>query len=198
MSDILEQNNIDVFAIYSLGIMGVVMSTFFTDNNNDYGTVIGNSVIIITSVILIFMILYVYKFNNKDIEESDNIINILGTINNISVNTIINQGLPILLLIVALVYITILNIMFKDKNQLPGYALYNSLFQYIVIIQLLLIYKTSWSVIVDHKIDHNTESNFKNNKINLNELFIIIVGVINLTIAMIIHIILKSYSISDQ
>lgn len=198
MSDILEQNNIDAFAIYSLGIMGVVMSTFFTDNNNDYGTVIGNSVIIITSVILIFMILYVYKFNNKDIEESDNIINILGTINNISVNTIINQGLPILLLIVALVYITILNIMFKDKNQLPGYALYNSLFQYIVIIQLLLIYKTSWSVIVDHKIDHNTESNFKNNKINLNELFIIIVGVINLTIAMIIHIILKSYSISDQ
>tara|TARA_B100000497_G_scaffold111934_1_gene132379 strand:- start:113 stop:697 length:585 start_codon:yes stop_codon:yes gene_type:complete len=194
MDKIEQENNIDVFAIYALGTMGVILSTFFTNNNNDYGTVIGNSVIIITSVILIFMILYVYKFNSNDTSTtSDHIGTILGTINNISINTIINQGLPILLLIIGLVYITILNITYRDKHILPGYTLYNSIFQYIVIIQLLLIYKMSWTIIIDKNID-NTSSN----KINIQQLFTIIVGVINLAIATIIHIILKSYSITDE
>ena len=191
----LMENNIDVFAIYALGIMGVILSTFFTNNNSDYGTVIGNSVIVITSVILIFMILYVYKFNNTDRdkvkESSDSIETILGTINNISINTIIKQGLPILLLIVALVYVTILNIMYRDKHILPGYTLYNSIFQYIVIIQLLLIYKTAWTIIIDNTIEET-------DKINMQQLFTIIVGVINLAIATIIHIILKSYSVTDE
>lgn len=191
----LMENNIDVFAIYALGIMGVILSTFFTNNNSDYGTVIGNSVIVITSVILIFMILYVYKFNNTDrdkVKESNNSIEtILGTINNISINTIIKQGLPILLLIVALVYVTILNIMYRDKHILPGYTLYNSIFQYIVIIQLLLIYKTAWTIIIDNTIEET-------DKINIQQLFTIIVGVINLAIATIIHIILKSYSVTDE
>lgn len=188
----LLKDNIDVFAIYALGIMGVILSTFFTNNNSDYGTVIGNSVVVITSVILIFMILYVYKFDNKDKEsESEGLESILGTINNISINTIIKQGLPILLLIVALVYVTILNIMYRDKHILPGYTLYNSIFQYIVIIQLLLIYKTAWTIIIDHKITDT-------DKINIQQLFTIIVGIINLAIAIIIHIILKSYSVTDE
>lgn len=186
----IPENHIDVFAIYALGIMGVVLSTFFTNNNSDYGTVIGNSIIIITSVILIFMILYVYKFDNKEYNQIDNI---LGTINNISINTILKQGLPILLLIVGLVYVTILNIMYRDKHVLPGYTLYNSIFQYIVIIQLLLIYKTAWTIIIDNKI-HDKSSE----KIDIQQLFTIIIGVINLAIATIIHIILKSYSVTDE
>lgn len=192
MPEILE-NNIDVFAIYALGIMGVVLSTFFTNNNSDYGTVIGNSIIIITSVILIFMILYVYKFDVKDNKTDNKIDNILGTINNISINTILKQGLPILLLIVGLVYVTILNIMYRDKHVLPGYTLYNSIFQYIVIIQLLLIYKTAWTIIIDNKIHDNSSE-----KIDIQQLFTIIIGVINLAIATIIHIILKSYSVTDE
>lgn len=187
----LLENNIDVFAIYALGIMGVILSTFFTNNNSDYGTVIGNSVIVITSVILIFMILYVYKFDKIKQESSGELETILGTINNISINIIIKQGLPILLLIVGLVYVTILNIMYRDKHVLPGYTLYNSIFQYIVIIQLLLIYKTAWPIIINNKIEET-------NKINIQQIFTIIVGVINLAIATIIHIILKSYSITDE
>lgn len=192
MPEIFEYN-IDVFAIYALGIMGVVLSTFFTNNNSDYGTVIGNSIIIITSVILIFMILYVYKFDKTKQESRSELETILGTINNISINTIIKQGLPILLLIVGLVYVTILNIMYRDKHILPGYTLYNSIFQYIVIIQLLLIYKTAWTIIIDNPI-HDKSSN----KIDIQQLFTIIIGVINLAIATIIHIILKSYSVTDE
>ena len=76
MPEIFEYN-IDVFAIYALGIMGVVLSTFFTNNNSDYGTVIGNSIIIITSVILIFMILYVYKFDKTKQESRSELETIL-------------------------------------------------------------------------------------------------------------------------
>ena len=83
--------------------------------------------------------------------------------------------------------------MYRDKHILPGYTLYNSIFQYIVIIQLLLIYKTAWTIIIDNPI-HDKSSN----KIDIQQLFTIIIGVINLVIATIIHIILKSYSVTDE
>ena len=182
--------NIDVLIIYSIGVIGLILYHFFSENSNNYSVIIGNSMIIISSIILLYMILRVDKFSLADNvgnegQEQKKILEF-----KLEIQQILQHGLPILLLVIALVYITILNITYSiNKADFTKFVIYNTISSYVVIVQILLIYKLSWDIVI------NGDNQINN---SLGWLFSIILGIINLLIVLIIHIILESHLINDK
>ena len=186
---IIENNlNIDIFVIYSLGIIGIILYVFFPNNDNQYSLIIGNSITIISLVILVFMILYRRKLK-KNIRGEESSISEIINIKNITWSNILVDCLPIALLISGIVYYVGLNIAYDKNYNIPEYETYDGILKWIVVIQILLIYKYSWDIII---------KNEKNQKNKIQSLFIILLGIINITLVIIMHIMAKNYTITDN
>ena len=181
--------NIDIFVTYSLGIIGVILSKFFPSEDNKIGLIIGNTCIVITLVIVLFMILNNKKISIKKTEQTEQTEQSFKiNMDNLSFNKILVDGLPITILILGIIYFIMLNIIYSTNITLPDYNIYENISSYIVIIQLLLIYKYSWHIIIKNKDINNTMGN----------IFIILLGIINLGLVTIMHIMLKNYIITDN
>lgn len=190
---LFDNKYMNLLTLYFLGIAGIIIKMFFSfpgDETGAYGpalTTLWGYGLTFTSLILIFFLVYsfyYYKFKvKKVIKPFDNYI--LKEF----VSTLFNTG-PIIFTAFLILYIMYLNYtnlsrLNKKDGIIDDYNLYNNLSSFLIIVQLILIYKYVWNKVI----------NIDKDKDKILVALSYLVGIFNLILIIIIHIILYFYSV---
>lgn len=185
---LFENKYMDLLNLYFLGIAGIIIKLFFSYPGDAIGstgpalTTLWGYGLTITSLFVIFFLIYSFNLrHNKDILSS-NILQFLYKI-------LFDAG-PIIITIFLIIYIMYLNLtnmkqINKPNGVAPDYYIYNNISSFLIIVQLLLIYKYVWNKVI--------ELNVNKDKIYVGLSYLI--STFNLILIIIMHILLYFYTV---
>jgi len=185
---LFENKYMDVLNLYFLGIAGIIIKLFFSHPGDELGTTgpalttLWGYGLTVTSLFIIFFLIYSFNFKKESQILSGNIIQKIFKI-------LFDTG-PIILTIFLIIYIMYLNLtnmkqINKPNGLAPDYYIYNNISSFLIIVQLLLIYKYVWNKVID--------LNVNKDKIYVGLSYLI--STFNLIIIIIMHILLYFYTV---
>ena len=185
---LFENKYMDVLNLYFLGIAGIIIKLFFSHPGDELGTTgpalttLWGYGLTVTSLFIIFFLIYSFNLKRESQILSGNIIKKIFKI-------LFDTG-PIILTIFLIIYIMYLNLtnmkqINKPNGLAPDYYVYNNISSFLIIVQLLLIYKYVWNKVID--------LNVNKDKIYVGLSYLI--STFNLIIIIIMHILLYFYTV---
>tara|TARA_B100001778_G_scaffold231964_1_gene193159 strand:- start:1955 stop:2593 length:639 start_codon:yes stop_codon:yes gene_type:complete len=196
---LFENKYMDLLNLYFLGIAGIIIKIFFSYPGDEIGstgpaiTTLWGYGLTVSSLFILFFLVYSYNLKLYNIkykeQEPDSDKYLSGNIIK-KIFKILFDSIPIILTIFLIIYIMYLNFSnMKQINKSNGvaqdYYIYNNISSFLIIVQILLIYKYVWDKIV--------KNDFKKDKIYVGLTYLI--STINLILIIIMHIILYFYTV---
>jgi len=189
--------NLDVLTVIFIGIAGIVIKLFFTSNKTIDGNngpansnIWGDS---LTALSLFLLIFIVYGNNSDTNSKSFTDTTIESNAKSTGIITLLISVAPIFITLILIMYSIFINLTFMTNiNKLNGtdesYGIYNNISNFMLIIQISIIFKYVYEII-----NNSTRKDKTLTNISLGSYFI---GVLNLCLLLIINIILYFYSLN--